>query len=353
MKTEFNGLVWWDTRNAQETGNNNSSSLYGWRPYGDYGITSGANPATPADRYPTFYVAKLLKYFARGGDHYVRATSNYNDLAAFATKRANGTLTLLVINKSATTAFDAAIALTGYTPGANATVYSYGIPQDEAARTGIGSCDIAQASIANAGASFTYNFPPYSTTVITLSGSPTPPPAVVATPTITPGGGTFSGSVSVTLGDSTAGATIRYTLDGSDPTASSAQYTAPFTLTSSGTVKARAFASGMTDSAVASAVFTITAPPVVPAAPTNLTAAKLNQKGRIGLSWTASTGATSYNVKRSTVNGGPYTTIASGVTTTSYTNTGLTSGATYYYVVTAVNSAGESANSNQASAAAK
>src|SRR5262249_2924090 len=60
MKTEFNGLFWWDMRNGQETGNNNSSSLYGWRLYGDYGIVDGASPAGAADRYPTFYVAKLL-----------------------------------------------------------------------------------------------------------------------------------------------------------------------------------------------------------------------------------------------------------------------------------------------------
>ena len=70
----------------------------------------------------------------------------------------------------------------------------------------------------------------------------------------------------------------------------------------------------------------------------------------MGLSWSASTGATSYNVKRSTTSGGPYTTIASP-TTTSYTDTGLTNGTTYYYVVSAVNAAGESANSAQVSAA--
>ena len=71
--------------------------------------------------------------------------------------------------------------------------------------------------------------------------------------------------------------------------------------------------------------------------------------GQVGLSWSASSGATSYNVKRSTTSGGPYTTIASP-TTTSYTNTGLTNGTTYYYVVSAVNTAGESANSSQVSA---
>jgi cellulose 1,4-beta-cellobiosidase len=71
---------------------------------------------------------------------------------------------------------------------------------------------------------------------------------------------------------------------------------------------------------------------------------------QVSLSWTASSGATSYNVKRATVSGGPYTTVATGVTVTNYTNTGLTNGTTYYYVVSAVNSVGESANSAQVSA---
>lgn len=353
MQTEFNAVIWWDTRNAPETGNNNSASLYGWRQYGDYGITNQADPAGPADRYPTFYVAKLLKYFARGGDELVRATSNYSELAAYATRRANGSLTLLVINKNATSALAANLAISGYAPATNAVVNSYGIPEDEAARTGTGSADIAQSTISNAGASFTYTFPPYSATVITLTGTSNPPPAVVATPTITPNGGAFSAPVSVTLADSTAGATIHYTTDGSEPTSSSPLYSGAFALSTSTTVKARAFASGMTDSAVASATFTITPPPAIPAAPTGLTATRLNQKGRIRLKWNGSAGATSYNVKRSATNGGPYNTIAANVTTTSFTNTGLTSGVTYYFVVTAVNAGGESANSNQASATAK
>jgi hypothetical protein len=92
--------------------------------------------------------------------------------------------------------------------------------------------------------------------------------------------------------------------------------------------------------------------PQTPPAPTGLAATSPTKK-KINLTWNASAGATSYNVKRSTVNGGPYTTIAPGVTSTSYTNGGLTSGTTYYYVVSAVNAGGESANSNQASAVAK
>jgi hypothetical protein len=97
----------------------------------------------------------------------------------------------------------------------------------------------------------------------------------------------------------------------------------------------------------------VSATPMPIAAPTNLTATQANQPKRINLAWTASAGATGYNVKRATVSGGPYTTIATGLTTTSYANTGLTKGATYYYVVSATTPAGESANSNQASATAK
>src|SRR5262245_49819083 len=86
----------------------------------------------------------------------------------------------------------------------------------------------------------------------------------------------------------------------------------------------------------------------LPPAPTNLMASPGN--AQVSLSWNASSGASSYNVKRSTTSGGPYTTIGAGVTSTSFTNTGLTNGTTYFFVVSAVNSAGESGNSNQASA---
>jgi len=73
MNTEFNSVMWWDLRNGQETGNNNSASLYGWRLFGDYGAVDSADPAIPVDRYPTFYVAKLMQYLARGGDQLITA----------------------------------------------------------------------------------------------------------------------------------------------------------------------------------------------------------------------------------------------------------------------------------------
>lgn len=85
----------------------------------------------------------------------------------------------------------------------------------------------------------------------------------------------------------------------------------------------------------------------VPSAPTGLTAAA--GSGKVDLSWSASSGADSYQVKRGTTSGGPYATVAT-VSSTSYSDTSVTNGTTYYYVVSAVNSAGESANSAQVEA---
>jgi len=92
---------------------------------------------------------------------------------------------------------------------------------------------------------------------------------------------------------------------------------------------------------------TPTAPPVPPPAPANLQATAGN--AQVSLTWNASAGATSYHLRRSTTNGSGYTQIAAP-TAANYVDTGRTNGTTYYYVVTALNSAGESAISAQASA---
>ncbi len=95
----------------------------------------------------------------------------------------------------------------------------------------------------------------------------------------------------------------------------------------------------------------------VPSAPTGLTATA-SSSSAIGLTWTAVTPPTNctisgYNVYGSTTSGftpGSGNLIASGVTGTSYTNTGLAASTTYYYVVEAVDAEGSSAASTQASA---
>ena len=86
----------------------------------------------------------------------------------------------------------------------------------------------------------------------------------------------------------------------------------------------------------------------IPSPPTNLTAVAGN--GQVALTWNTSSGAQSYNIYESTVSGGPYNSVGP-TSNLSYTVTGLTNGTTYYFVVTAVNSAGQSNYSNQASAA--
>ena len=86
--------------------------------------------------------------------------------------------------------------------------------------------------------------------------------------------------------------------------------------------------------------------PLVPAVPAGLTITGTNSL--VSLSWNASTPATGYNIKRALTNGGPYTVI--GTTAgTAYTDTLVVSNTTYYYVVSATNISGESANSAQVS----
>jgi cellulose 1,4-beta-cellobiosidase len=85
-----------------------------------------------------------------------------------------------------------------------------------------------------------------------------------------------------------------------------------------------------------------------PYAPTGLSATAGN--GQVSLNWNNTATATSYHVKRATVAGGPYATIAAGVTSSAYTDTTVVNGTTYYYVVSANNANGEGANSTEASA---
>jgi lysophospholipase L1-like esterase len=86
-----------------------------------------------------------------------------------------------------------------------------------------------------------------------------------------------------------------------------------------------------------------------PTAP-NFVTATAGLNSQVTLTWTNVPGALSYNVKVSPTNGGPYSVVASNLLTTSYTNNGLTNGTIYYYVVSAVFSGGEGANSYQVNA---
>lgn len=81
----------------------------------------------------------------------------------------------------------------------------------------------------------------------------------VATPVFSPAGGAFAGSVRVTMTCVTVGATIRYTLNGTEPNATSAAYTAPITLLAGAVLRAKAFKPGLAESYSSAASFSVTA----------------------------------------------------------------------------------------------
>jgi fibronectin type 3 domain-containing protein len=178
------------------------------------------------------------------------------------------------------------------------------------------------------------------------SGTTTPPPV---TYTI---GGTVSGLSGTGLvlqnnGGNNLAVSANGTFTFSNAVASGSSYRITVLAQPSNPVQTCSVAngSGTANANVTNIQITCTTPPPPP---TSLSATAGN--AQVSLSWTASAGATSYNVLRSTSNGGPYSSIATGVTTTSYIDTSVTNGTTYYYVVQAVGSGGTSGNSNQASA---
>jgi rhamnogalacturonan endolyase len=89
-------------------------------------------------------------------------------------------------------------------------------------------------------------------------------------------------------------------------------------------------------------------PVAPPAAPTGLTATPGNTT--VTLNWSAVSGAATYNVLLSSTSGSGYATVASALGNNTYTDSGLTNGSTYYYVVSATNAGGTSPNSAQVSA---
>lgn len=96
-----------------------------------------------------------------------------------------------------------------------------------------------------------------------------------AAPTFAPPGGSYGTAQSITLASSTAGASIRYTLDGSVPTASTGfVYSGPFGIAADTTVNALAFGESLADSAVATTIYTLSTPGAqVPASPAYETSA--------------------------------------------------------------------------------
>jgi alpha-L-arabinofuranosidase len=167
MQTELNGLFWWNFQNGGfNLSGNVDSSLYGWRPYGDYGVVESIT------NFPPYYASKLMRTFVQAGDTVITASSDYILLSTYAVRRQDGSLTILTINKDPTNSATGQVNLAGFVPAANGAVFSYGIPQDNAAEFGVGSPDVAQSALSGAATNFNYSFPPYSATMLALYPAP-------------------------------------------------------------------------------------------------------------------------------------------------------------------------------------
>ena len=159
-------LIWWDLRNGTDTSGCFDSTLYGWRTYGDLGMVNGLT-----NRDPTFYAAKLMQYFAQPGDTVLSSSSDYLLLSAYAARRTNGALSLLVLNKDTTTNFNAQITLAGFQPAprrrcaptASRRTKPHAPTHPSKAQ------DLATNLWAGAGTNFTYSFPPLSLTLFTFA----------------------------------------------------------------------------------------------------------------------------------------------------------------------------------------
>ena len=177
MESGYSGGYVWDLRNDYDNSNNNSSSLYGWRDAGDYGLIGDPNnsdpPATgPYVPYPSYFAEQLYSKIALAGGEVVSATTNTSGVSVYAVKESNGHLDLLVINKSPSSSLTDQFNITGFQPASSAQVWQYGETQDTAqseSSSGASALAHSTASLNLTGSNFSYTFPAYSMTVLDLS----------------------------------------------------------------------------------------------------------------------------------------------------------------------------------------
>ena len=175
LETPYDGADVWDLRNGWVTGANDSSSLYGWRQGGDYGLIGSPG----GRRHRPRRLRPLPDVFRRGARvedhpgrrHVVQASSNDPNLTAYAVLEPNGQLDLMVINKSATSALTGQFQLANFQPASQAQIWQYGEAQDTAqSQTTDGQSALANfaTTLTVNGSTFSYSFPAYSMSVLVL-----------------------------------------------------------------------------------------------------------------------------------------------------------------------------------------
>ena len=158
------------------------------------------------------------------------------------------------------------VTLTDNLPGAKIYYTTNGTTPTSASRVYSGPISVAATTTIKAIAAATgYTTSSVTSGVYTIGTPPANPP------TFSPAPGSFTAAQSVKLADSTAGATIHYTTDGTTPTPGSTVYSGPITVAATTTLEAIAVATGFTTSGVAKGIYTINT--VTPAAAPTLSPA--------------------------------------------------------------------------------
>jgi hypothetical protein len=215
-----------------------------------YYTTNGTTPSASSTPYTgaiSVSTTETLKAIAvvTGGTNSAVASATYTINAQAATPTfspAPGTYTSAqsVTISDATSGATIYYTINGTTPSTSSTRYTG--PIAVSATETLEAIAVVTGGTNSAVASATYT--------ITAQGA-------VATPTFSPAAGTYSSSQTVTLSDATSGATIYYTTNGSVPSTSSAVYNGPITVGATETLEAMATATGSSNSAIASAAYTI------------------------------------------------------------------------------------------------
>jgi Cellulose binding domain/Fibronectin type III domain len=149
---------WWDTHNGPTT----VSTVAGQTDYGDSGLLSSGGcvngTCEPAVNTPfaPYHALSMLSSFARPGDQFVRAGSDQPDVNAYAVRRANGDLALLLVNKDPDNPHTVAINYAGYTPSPAVPIVSTFTNGATAVTT------------TSAGTATSQTLPPYSLTTVLL-----------------------------------------------------------------------------------------------------------------------------------------------------------------------------------------
>ncbi len=176
IKTEYRATDWWlwedNYVNTDPKQFNLSPLLYGWRLYGHYGIVRFDAKLGGLDRHPVFYIAKMLGKFLADGDKVYACTSSEPLLKIYSVKHKDGSMSILVVNTAPSTDYThVPITLIGDRAHGNATVWTYGKANDDAAKNQQPGQDLTRSTQPVSGPTLTRSFPQYSATLMTFGAA--------------------------------------------------------------------------------------------------------------------------------------------------------------------------------------